>query len=152
MTSSVKVVGRFLILVAFCAAVYLVFADGISYWTGWGSSRIENLSANNMTFVRDDRIRFGGPGVHFKNVKYYKTQEGEGIAVFQPAGGEQQRLFIRGSHRIYNNVGFDEITTYEPFALWTYLSQRIAVLFVLSLMMLVLAGLALKLVGKGHNG
>lgn len=146
-----KIAGRILIFVAFCAAAYLVFSDAISYWTGWGTSRIENLNVGKLTFVRDGRIRFGGPGVHFKEVKYYKTPEGREFAFLQPLIGEQQGLFIRGRHKIFNDDGFDEVTTYEPFVVWTYLLKRLAVLFILSLMILAVAGFALKLLRKGHE-
>lgn len=78
-----KIIGRVLILATFCAVTYLLFSDVFSYWTGFGSSRIASLDVGKLTFIRDDRIRFGGPGIHFKEVKYYKTAQGDEIAMFQ---------------------------------------------------------------------
>jgi hypothetical protein len=148
--SSVKILGRVLILSVFCAATCLVFSDLISYWTGWGGSRIERIDVGKLTFIRDDRIRFGGPGVHFKEVKYFRTQEGDEVVMFQSDRGLRSQVFIRGRHKIYGDEAFEEVTTYEPFVAWTYLLKRSAVLFILLLMILAVAGFVVKMLGKGQ--
>lgn len=142
--SSVKIIGRVIILSLFCAATLLVFSDLPSYWTGWGGSRLERIEVGKWTFIRNDRIRFGGPGVHFIEVKRFRTPEGEEVAMLQPNRSLQSQLFIRGRHKIYDAEAFEEITTYEPFLVWTYLLKRSGVLFVLFLMILAVTGYFLK--------
>src|SRR4051794_13246152 len=114
-----KLIGRILLLMALSAAAYLVFSDVIAFWTGWGSSQISRIDVGKLTFIRDDRIRFGGPGVHFKEVKCFRTPGGGEVVIFQPDRGLQRQLFIRGQQKIYRAEGFDEVTTYEPFVAWT---------------------------------
>jgi hypothetical protein len=147
----VKIIGRVLILATFCAVTYLLFSDVFSYWTGFGSTRIASLDVGKLTFIRDDRIRFGGPGVHFKEVKYYKTAQGDEIVIFQTGSSAQPKVFIRGRQKIYHEGGYDAITTYEPFVAWTYVLKRGAVLFILSLLIFAVLGLALKLMGRGQT-
>lgn len=145
-----RIIGRILILAVLCAATWLVFSDAISYWTGLGSSRITSLDVSKLTFIRDGRVRFGGPGVHFKEVKYYKTPEGGEVAIFQTGGDTQRKVFVRGRQKIFHDEGFEEVTTYEPFVPWTYVLKRGAVLFILCLLIFAVAGLVLKLMGKGQ--
>lgn len=142
-----KIIGRILIFAAFCAAACLVFSDGIFYWTGFGSSRITSLDVGKLTFNRDDRIQFGGPGVHFKEVKFYHTPDGGEVAIFQTGSDAQHKVFIRGQHKVFHDKGFEEITTYEPFVAWTYLLKRGGVLLILFFVVLATAGLALRLLG-----
>lgn len=146
-----KTIGRILLLAGFFAITYLVFSDVISYWTGWGHTKIASLDVGKLTFIRDGRIRFGGPGVHFKEVKYFKTPEGGEVVIFQPDRAMRSELFIRGKHKMYDDKGFEEVTTYEPFVAWSYLLKRSAVLFILFLMILAVAGFILKVLGKGQS-
>lgn len=148
--TSVRNIGRILIFAALCAATWLVFSDLISYWTGLGSSRITGLDVSKLTFIRDDRVRFGGPGVHFKEIKYYKTPEGGEVGIFQADGDNQSEVFVRGRQKVFHDEGFEEVTTYEPFIAWSYVLKRGAVLVILCLLIFAVAGLALKLMDKGQ--
>lgn len=143
-----KNIGRLLILSALCAATWLVFRDSFSYWVGVGSTRICSLDVSRLQFLRDDRFRFGGPGVHFKEVKYYRTPEGDEVAIFQPIDVSETGVFVRGMHRIFHEKGFEEVTTYEPFIAWSYILKRSAVLSIIYLLIFALAGLVLKITGR----
>ncbi|MDB6123078.1 MAG: hypothetical protein JWQ71_2071 [Pedosphaera sp.] len=142
-----KVIGRTLIIIAFLAIAYLTFADAISYYTGWGVSRISVLNTSQFKFIRNDKISLGGPGVH-SEVKYYKTPEGEEVIFVQSEALKGRGRFIRGGHTVNLDGGYKRITTYEPFVLWIYLLIRLVVLFVLTMLMLAVAGLILKFVFK----
>ena len=143
--SSVRRIGQVFIVAVWLAAAVLVFSDALFHLAGSSASKIYHFDPSRLTFVRNDRISFGGPGIHYKDVTFYKTQEGNQIAVFQSNKTPEKGLFLRGKHKIYHTTGYDEIVTYEPFVLWPYALKRCAVLFILSVMILAAAGFVLKL-------
>jgi hypothetical protein len=146
----VKIAGRILIVISICATATIVFFDVISYLSGIGNSRIVALDIKNLTLIREDQIRFGGPGIHMKDVKHYKNPEGQELVILQTANSPKPGVFLIGRHKIYDSEGFKEIILYEPFVLPKYLLQRSAVLFILTLLIFAVAGLILKLIGKGQ--
>jgi hypothetical protein len=140
-----KVVGRIGLCLGITIAAIAVFRDGILYLAGSEKSRIVHLKRNTLKYVRSEELNFGGPGIHVQPVGLYQSSEGKNVAIYEPAKLGERRLFLRGKHNIYSGDHAETLTTYEPFVLWAYVIKRVAALFIITMLLLAIAGLALKL-------
>ena|SRR5437588_7739549 len=147
----VKLLGRIALGAAFIAVGIAAFRDGILYLAGSEKSRIVHLQTNTLTYIRSGELNFGGPGIHVQPVALYRSSDGSDVAVYQPAKLEAHRLFLRARHNVYSKDHSETVPTYEPFVLWAYLLKRTAALFIVAMLVLAVAGLALKILPRDRS-